>query len=54
MNRYFHSLGYTDINANRKTWNEGPYGRDKQAVDQFIPAKNSLTTNATGTAAGGN
>jgi Beta-lactamase enzyme family len=47
VNRYFHSLGFTDINANRKTWNDGPYGRDKQAVDQFIPARNSLTTNAT-------
>ena len=47
VNRYFHSLGYLDINANRKTWNEGPYGRDQQAVTQFIPAKNSLTTNAT-------
>ena len=47
VNRYFHSLGYPDINANRKTWNDGPYGRDKQAVDQFTPARNSLTTNAT-------
>jgi hypothetical protein len=47
VNRYFHSLGYTDINANRKTWNDGPYGRDKQAVDQFTPSRNSLTTNST-------
>ena len=47
VNRYFHSLGYTDINANRKTWNDGPYGRDKQAVDEFIPARNFLTSNAT-------
>jgi hypothetical protein len=47
VNRYFHQLGYTDTNANRKTWNDGPYGRDKQAVDQFTPARNSLTTNAT-------
>ena len=47
VNRYFHSLGYAEINANRKTWNDGPYGRDKQVVDQFTPAKNSLTTNAT-------
>jgi beta-lactamase class A len=47
VNRYFHSLGFTEINANRKTWNDGPYGRDKQAVDQFTPARNSLTTNAT-------
>ena len=46
VNRYFHALGYSDINANRKTWNDGPYGRDKQAVDQFTPARNSLTTNA--------
>lgn len=47
VNRYFHSLGFTDINANRKTWHDGPYGRDQQAVEQFTPAKNSLTSNAT-------
>jgi len=47
VNRYFHSVGYPDINANRKTWNDGPYGRDKQAVDQFTPARNSLTATAT-------
>jgi beta-lactamase class A len=47
VNRWFQSLGYTDINANRKTWHEGPYGRDKQAVDHFTPSRNSLTTNAT-------
>jgi beta-lactamase class A len=45
--RAWHELGYSDINANRKTWNEGPYGRDMQAVQQFVPARNSLTTNAT-------
>lgn len=47
VNRYFQLLGYRDLNANRKTWNDGPYGRDKQAVDQFTPARNSLTANAT-------
>jgi len=47
VNRYFQSLGYTGVIASRKTWNDGPYGRDKQAVDQFNPAKNSLTSNAT-------
>ncbi|HEV2691693.1 MAG TPA: serine hydrolase [Verrucomicrobiae bacterium] len=47
VNRYFHQRGYPEINANRKTWNEGPYGRDKQAVDQFTPSRNCLTTNAT-------
>jgi Beta-lactamase enzyme family len=46
VNRWFHSLGY-DLNANRKTWHDGPYGRDKQAVDNFIPSRNFLTTNAT-------
>ena len=46
VNRWFHSLGY-DLNANRKTWWEGPYGRDKQAVDQFTPSRNFLTTNTT-------
>jgi Beta-lactamase enzyme family len=47
VNRYFHAHGYPEINANRKTWHEGPYGRDKQAVDIFSPSKNSLTANAT-------
>lgn len=47
INCWFHSLGYADINANRKTWHDGPYGRDKQAVDQFIPSRNFLTTNTT-------
>lgn len=47
VNRFFHALGYPGINANRKTWHDGPYGRDRQAVEQFTPAKNSLTTNAT-------
>lgn len=47
VNRHFHSLGFNEINANRKTWNDGPYGRDKQAVEQFTPARNALTANAT-------
>jgi hypothetical protein len=47
VNRYFHSLGYPEINANKKTWNDGPYGRDRQAVQQPKPDRNSLTTNAT-------
>lgn len=47
VNHYFHTHGYPEINANRKPWHEGPYGRDKQAVDQFTPSRNSLTANAT-------
>lgn len=47
VNRYFQALGYPDVNANRKTWNDGAYGRDKQALDTFTPARNFLTTKAT-------
>lgn len=47
VNRYFASLGYTDINANKKPWNEGPYGRETQAIEAFEPKRNQLTTDAT-------
>jgi len=47
VNRYFTSLGYTNINVNKKPWGEGPYGRETQAIQAFTPTRNSLTTNAT-------
>jgi beta-lactamase class A len=48
VNRYFASLGYQHINANRKTWCEGPYGREKQLANQAPPDhRNWLTTDAT-------
>jgi len=48
VNRYFHALGYEHINVNRKTWCEGPYGREKQLADQPPPDnRNWLTTEAT-------
>lgn len=47
VNRHFHLRGYPEINASRKTWNDRPYGRDRQAVQQLTPGKNSLTTSAT-------
>jgi beta-lactamase class A len=48
VNRYFVSLGYTDINANRKPWNDGPYGRERQSVlAHSADARNMLTTDAT-------
>jgi len=47
VNRYFSSLGYTDINASKKTWGEGPYGRETQAIKIFKPERNFLTTDAT-------
>ena len=47
VNRYFASLGYTGINANKKPWGDGPYGRETQAIKLFEPKRNMLTTDAT-------
>ena len=47
VNRYFASLGYTDINASKKPWGDGPYGRETQAIKLFEPKRNMLTTDAT-------
>jgi hypothetical protein len=47
VNRYFTSLGYTNINVNKKPWGEGPYGRETQATKLFTPTRNQLTTDAT-------
>jgi beta-lactamase class A len=48
VNRYFASLGYTNINVNRKPWCEGPYGREIQSVQMNKPNhRNWLTTDAT-------
>jgi beta-lactamase class A len=48
VNRYFVSLGYTNINVNRKPWCEGPYGREMQSVKMHKPNhRNWLTTDAT-------
>lgn len=47
VNRYFASLGYTNINVNKKPWESGPYGRETQAIRLFQPTRNWLTTDAT-------
>lgn len=48
INRYFAKLGYQRINLNRKTWCEGPYGREKQLANQSPPDhRNWLTSDAT-------
>lgn len=47
VNRYFASLGYTNINVNQKPWNEGPYGRERVWVGQGFTNRNMLTTEAT-------
>ncbi len=47
VNRYFTTLGYANINVNKKPWSEGPYGRETQAIRLFQPTRNQLTTDAT-------
>jgi len=46
VNRYFASLGYTNINVNQKTYCEDAYGREQQFRDGG-KNRNMLTTNAT-------
>ena len=47
VTKYFQSLGYTNVNATRKTWGDGPFGREKQDMDANPPARNFLSTNDT-------
>jgi beta-lactamase class A len=47
VNRYYASLGFTNINVSKKPWCEGPYGREMQAIKLFTPKRNWLTTDAT-------
>lgn len=47
VNRYFSGLGYSGINANKKPWGDGPYGRETQATRLFEQKRNMLTTDAT-------
>ncbi len=48
VNRWLVSLGYQNINVNRKPWCEGPYGREMQSVKLHKPNhRNWLTTDAT-------
>ncbi|MDB6115633.1 MAG: Beta-lactamase class [Lacunisphaera sp.] len=47
VTRYFQALGYHNVNAQRKPWGEGPYGREKQDMEAHPPARNFLSTNDT-------
>ena len=47
VTRYFEALGYRNVLAVRKTWAEGPYGREKQDATVNLPARNHLSTNDT-------
>lgn len=46
-NRWFKSLGYQNINVIHRTYNEGAYGRERQAFGKDLELRNRLTTNAT-------
>lgn len=50
INRYFQSLQWPEletINANQKTWCDGPYGRERSFLGETYENRNMLTTEAT-------
>lgn len=47
INRYFTSLGYTNINVNQKTFCEDAYGRESVSRGTKGENRNKLTTDAT-------
>jgi beta-lactamase class A len=47
VNRYFSSLGYTNINVNQKTFCEDAYGREQVSRGPNGENRNKLTTGAT-------
>ena len=47
VNRYFSSLGYTNINVNQKTFCEDAYGRESVSRGPKGENRNKLTTDAT-------
>src|SRR5258705_12505068 len=46
VNRYYSSLGYTNINVNQKTFCEDAYGREKVSRGPNGENRNKLTTDA--------
>src|SRR5947209_15453086 len=47
VNRYYSSLGFTNINVNQKTFCEDAYGREKASRGPNGENRNKLTTDAT-------
>lgn len=45
--RWFEAQGYRNVLAVRKTWAEGPYGREMQDAVEHPPRRNFLSTNDT-------
>jgi hypothetical protein len=46
VNRWYEARGYRGVNACQKTWNEGPYGRERQGYGPNFENRNSLTPDA--------
>lgn len=49
VNRYYHTLEWeelTTINVNQKTWQDGPYGRERLFMGEMMEHRNQLTTEA--------
>ncbi|MGB3491159.1 MAG: hypothetical protein WBA57_00415 [Elainellaceae cyanobacterium] len=49
VNRYYHSLGcdeFETLNVNQKTWQDGPYGRERLFMGDMLEHRNQLTTEA--------
>ena len=49
VNRYFSQLGWPElrsINVNQKTWQEGPYGRERVFFGERFDNRNQLSTEA--------
>lgn len=49
VNRYYHSLGWEELetlNINQKTWQDGPYGRERLFMGDMLENRNQLTTEA--------
>ncbi|EDX87875.1 hypothetical protein S7335_5588 [Synechococcus sp. PCC 7335] len=49
VNRYFSQLGWPElrsININQKTWQEGPYGRERMFFGKTFDNRNQLSTEA--------
>lgn len=48
VNRWFRARGYEKVNACQKTWNEAPYGRERQGYGPNFELRNSLTPDECG------
>ncbi|MEQ1823346.1 MAG: serine hydrolase [Fimbriimonadaceae bacterium] len=44
VNRFFEANGYAAVNACQKTWNEGPYGRERAFLGPNFENRNQLST----------